>query len=505
MSDIEEDIYRDLLRLAYVGDATWPDMYEHQDLPPGCIRLFRITSIDRYVQIELQSFALDDVPVYQAISYEWRRPESTCLLICNGVLHKTNGWLLVCLLNVYHVVGSAWLWVDAISIHQSDEVEKAAQVSLMWKIFSSAARVLVYLGVTKRHSSGIIDTRQMMDRLAGISENIVAAAQTEIAGPDQLPSLGLPYSEDPFWQSLSVMMTERWFQRLWTVQEAVLAKELMVVYGRNTIPWEQLYLITQSMVRIGLAIPYWKHLQHSGPLRDSGFITMSEIQAIRLKGRAIHGEKWTWFVPLILKMTRTRNVTEPIDRVYAILGTSSKDCRAQIPIDYSRPSREDFWKTYVAFFKALIPYCFSTIFTLLASEQNIAEMPSWCPNLNSLPAQALIIPHRPVFELERMPNQFFATLKVGEGTNELEAIGMVLDVIGETTLLHWSDTEPGNAATKSQAFLDCESDCAKIASKALNLVDLESSPYADVLFAEQGPLWGRARKSYTRAAAGHAL
>ena len=46
--------------------------------------------------------------------------------------------------------------------------------------------------------------------------------------------------------------------------------------------------------------------------------------------------------------------TEPVDRVYAMLGILSDDIRWQIIVDYSAKNRKDYWRTYVQLFKALL-------------------------------------------------------------------------------------------------------------------------------------------------------
>lgn len=45
------------------------------------------------------------------------------------------------------------LWVDAICINQSDEEEKAQQVTSMTRIFGLASRVIVWLGEEADHST----------------------------------------------------------------------------------------------------------------------------------------------------------------------------------------------------------------------------------------------------------------------------------------------------------------------------------------------------------------
>jgi hypothetical protein len=90
---------------------------------------------------------------YQAVSYAWGTAELRDLLICDddsaclpitSRLHST----LVRLRNFAAVLSSAEpirFWIDAISINQSDKIEKARQVPRMAEIFKRASFVHIFL------------------------------------------------------------------------------------------------------------------------------------------------------------------------------------------------------------------------------------------------------------------------------------------------------------------------------------------------------------------------
>ncbi|KAI0097430.1 heterokaryon incompatibility protein-domain-containing protein [Nemania sp. FL0031] len=107
------------------------------------------------------------------------------------------------------------LWVDALCINQDDDDERNHQVRLMNHIYSKAKQVIAWLG----------------------NVNGDAAHAIEAAGKDST----LHWSElltmcDPL--SIFGLLNNRWWKRVWTTQEAVLARVLTFQCGHISISWE---------------------------------------------------------------------------------------------------------------------------------------------------------------------------------------------------------------------------------------------------------------------------
>ncbi|KAK4503992.1 hypothetical protein PRZ48_004907 [Zasmidium cellare] len=90
---------------------------------------------------------------YSALSYAWGRlyedgSHFTHTITCNELPFKVTTTLCQALLRIRHLKEDAvaYLWIDAICINQSDPVERAAQVSIMDKVYSSASHLFVWLG-----------------------------------------------------------------------------------------------------------------------------------------------------------------------------------------------------------------------------------------------------------------------------------------------------------------------------------------------------------------------
>ena len=50
------------------------------------------------------------------------------------------------------------------------------------------------------------------------------------------------------WEALSVFLRNEWFNRLWIVQEAALARQLHLLYGEVYLDWEILNQSVQFLV-----------------------------------------------------------------------------------------------------------------------------------------------------------------------------------------------------------------------------------------------------------------
>jgi hypothetical protein len=83
---------------------------------------------------------------YEAVSYVWGRQDATSVLSICGAKLFISPVLAQALVHIRHVTEPRDLWVDALCIDQSNSLEKNHQVRQMYEIFSSALRVLIWLG-----------------------------------------------------------------------------------------------------------------------------------------------------------------------------------------------------------------------------------------------------------------------------------------------------------------------------------------------------------------------
>ncbi|PHH84784.1 hypothetical protein CDD83_1400 [Cordyceps sp. RAO-2017] len=143
------------------------------------------------------------------------------------------------------------LWADAICINQvtsSSNEEKGIQIQLMPDIYRIASRVQIYLG------SGSDDLALALDLLATIADyseylDDKQHTQGEIGTALAVESgLILPPPDDKRWQALRAFLRRPWFRRVWVIQEFVYAADIVVVCGDHEVDWHQLWLGAKAYV-----------------------------------------------------------------------------------------------------------------------------------------------------------------------------------------------------------------------------------------------------------------
>lgn len=187
-----------------------------------------------------------------------------------------------------------YYWIDAICIDQENDLERGHQVGMMGDIYGGASRVIAWLGSSS----------------AGAGEVMPAATeQTHIyqsGGDVSLKEI----CDHPYWN------------RLWTAQEYILARHVLLVCGRRQVPLGEIEALTivrrqeeTSMSwRMG-ARKYWR-LQSTIPL------------------------------DMLLEHLAVAPCSDPRDRVYgllSLLGTQCGEVRHLQP-DYTISARQLYYR-----------------------------------------------------------------------------------------------------------------------------------------------------------------
>jgi hypothetical protein len=320
---------------------------------------------------------LAESPPYDALSYVWGKEHSADPILCNGFhvavtkqladalkhLRCYPGWRSVLRWPEDHPLRSsknAWngfarnrhehhqdgiggqqslLWIDALCINQEDEKEKANQVKMMGKIYARASNVNIWLGKEDTEPSDFVQT---MSPVIGthigtygripISLTFIAQALRNARGPkNRLATLrpigdsvhrnaayGLPHPNAPEWEVMRHFFTNAWFERVWVVQEAVLANKATVLIGDWEIDWAAIGQAAVWFQSKGYAVPAVLRYQ----MRDQQDLlpVSKSVSAWRLCSWPNHR------IPLLdlLHEFRNRLATDPKDKVYATFGIAEE-------------------------------------------------------------------------------------------------------------------------------------------------------------------------------------
>ena len=209
----------------------------YKDLPNSrWIRLIKInwTKDDGHWAYQLGRFPLDKAPPYRALSYTWGPAHGGSVphdgdrknLLMGGRNYSipTNFFLALDSIPERNLKG--YYWIDALCIDQLNDKERGEQVTMMDEIFQRATAVDVWLGY------GYPDTQKVND----IVQDLVSHQEQEQKWPSRPKwtkgeDLLLPSD----WETLVQILSRRWFHRLWTLQEFVLAKEVNMICGNVSI------------------------------------------------------------------------------------------------------------------------------------------------------------------------------------------------------------------------------------------------------------------------------
>ncbi|KAL1646498.1 hypothetical protein SLS61_007860 [Didymella pomorum] len=335
------------------------------------------------------------------------------------------------------------IWVDAICINQGDRTEKSQQVSLMRDIYERASRTVVWLGekhynVLDRilgqstEAKDVIERRRQLfirnlvtlwsDHGTNLSDQDIEGAAKDAVNaslPAPTPRVGIPAwagrftgylyaappppsvtqllpqlgisqpakklveklakksARDPDKPQLAEIRATRelfdspWFKRTWVVQETIMAREVMFHYGTDSIPGWVMYA--------GLEI-----VRDWAPELKTSLLNFSTVWMFRraLCRRLNHNHeepRGKRDLMSLLKTFRTRDATEPHDKVYALLGITSDDYKKLgITVQYDRSVAKTYTEAAIAVLRSTGDL--RLLYALKPAVEPTPDLPSWVPD-----------------------------------------------------------------------------------------------------------------------------
>ena len=322
--------------------------------PPHTFRLLVLDPghVSHPVSIRLQVVERATRPAYDAISYVWGDPGHKVTIACDGRPFEITFNLFWALVRIRSVSQPKILWADAICINQSDLQERSSEVTFMGSLYSNASRVYICMGDAEDGKEFQVQT----------VINDAKALDLGRHSPLSLPSHHW-LRNDARWYALGTLTENPWFTRAWVIQEAALAKEPIVLYGRAEFGYRDLVNILRWLnaspwaIRFGLS---------------SLFIHLDWADW-RLNAQ---NPAYT-FVDL-LSHAALLSCSDPRDKVYAFLGHP-----LAYPLISNNLVRPDYQKTpaqvYLELSNALIQHTGLRVLTTVEHTQStiLEDLPSW--------------------------------------------------------------------------------------------------------------------------------
>ncbi|KAM3151585.1 hypothetical protein ABEW05_008073 [Botrytis cinerea] len=166
------------------------------------------------IHTSLKECRLDIYDGYTALSYVWGDPGARKTVFINGLPFSLTANLANAIGHLRDENRPLRLWADAICIDQKNLAERTQQLGLMREIYRLGGRTVIYLG----------DSSEGVDTLLGnIGREGLNARLSEV---DDL--------------AFRDVLSRPWFTRVWTYQELLLSREVVVQIGRCRVLWQDL-------------------------------------------------------------------------------------------------------------------------------------------------------------------------------------------------------------------------------------------------------------------------
>jgi hypothetical protein len=456
--------------------------FQYRQIIGDEIRLLTIEANGGRVSCTINHCSLAHTPRFYALSYAWGTDVSSGNIELDSQPFAVTGHLLTGLFALERQFGPAIpFWIDAICIDQSNDIEKSAQVRRMTEIYSSAELVVVWLGPAGN------DSDSFLSQLSSLNEAFAGVTEIDKVNKHNITEYGLPPIEDQIWFAAFHLAFRPWFTRVWVVQEAVLAKSVLVSCGQHTVTLDKLTAFYNYLRSAYFMDDLVRQHSFQPSSAESGLHGLPIIGIWRQRRQA-GGE-----IPVIslLSILCLKMASEAVDKIYGLMGLMSSDVRSRIAIDYSTEAKEHFWRLYVDVCRLLLEDGFA-ILNLTVSEQRDPNLPSWCPDFRRQPtANSLGVAFNAgVSTSDEVVARIPKLIAPAAGSDDIETRGLVMDRVKDVVeLCHRGVNSIVVAYSPSLAkqVLECESRCLKISQAVYSSADQVPAEHIQTLVTAMHP------------------
>lgn len=415
--------------------SSLPDAYRPLDSSKDEIRLLRIIPSacpTAPLELELYVFSLQsNESNFQALSYTWETPSESGvrdIKLC-GRPHLVTANLYAALRRLRQAQSARVMWIDALCINQNDLEERAAQVTLMRQVYSKAREVLIWLGdsISPAHRSAggaspepsqaghpphafsledakpfswLIENADALSRSLSEDNALSAFAMLYLLSIDEHwchksvfhVGADLRYRLVPgyevSWKSLIKLFQMPWWTRLWVQQEFALARDAQFVVGNVMVPASLASNFYRSYathlppgscchenVTWRMTSELWDDIaQKRLALWGSSAVRMMHLSGARGNSKRNPGT----MLRELLWLLRTKNATDPRDKVYGVLGLLP-----EVSLGEQNLLKPDYTLTTSQTFARCMQYLIESekdLMALVGPRACRSDLPSWAPD-----------------------------------------------------------------------------------------------------------------------------
>jgi hypothetical protein len=316
------------------------------------VRLIRLGD-----DVKIETHPLLKAPPYHAISYCWGPPKPSRNISVQGEhvgIRQTVADLFTVLLEQHEP--EARFWIDILSIDQRNLSERNSQVSMMSEIFSRAVEVISWLGQSTPQSRTVV---RLVKKTLLCPENAPRrllsdekqmynfdAADTEWPSTKQLEDdhdLYRYFAEIVVWPALADFMRRPYWNRLWVMQEIIVAENCTLLCGNDHMSLEDFASVSAVWIRKGQQFKKGKAEGTFDAIRGSSYQDVVDTWQPIYKISASYRDQYRKGTILLMEVVDSfvkKECTNVRDKVFALRSLSKE--AATIDVDYSKTVLEVF-------------------------------------------------------------------------------------------------------------------------------------------------------------------
>lgn len=233
--------------------------------------------------------------LYYALSYTWGQTKGQRWIRLNGKPFHIQHNLFEALKAIRKADTDLVIWIDAVCINQLNLVERNHQVSQMSKIYSNAKKVLAWVGPAANGSDFL---------LAYTKKHFGSKVDEKDGKRSEIPTASREDEESAL-RIFNLFIQRDYWHRAWIVQEIILAKEVTIYCGTESVDGFRFFLMGCFNFAVNRC---------TDATISNIFVHRSSLE----KGEPENLEQ------LLARYSRTC-CTDPRDRVFSLLSLAS-DC-----------------------------------------------------------------------------------------------------------------------------------------------------------------------------------
>ncbi|CAI9631026.1 unnamed protein product [Alternaria burnsii] len=315
---------------------------------------------------------------YEALSYAWGTTDSPHEALLDGTPIIMRISLDLGLRRLRYAEKSRILWVDALCINQNDVQERSHQVQQMAKIYSSAMKVLIWLGEwpsshrcqdQERCETAFAELFAETRRINTLHDPTLSNPQRSSMVFSFLERSEMIFGLSHFKDHATNITSQPWFNRLWIIQEFILAQTDPVVHiGCHVVMWADFF----SAMEETFAQYEDSHMPFYGHLYPSRMRSLNELR---------YGDEQNRNLSWLLSYSWGSVANDSRDQVYGLLGICDFQVADPIIPDYSKSFEQVLASVTVVEILERSPECYldlrdNNFVPDVAFDENFS-IPSW--------------------------------------------------------------------------------------------------------------------------------